>query len=1137
MMTPCPSPEQLTLLLEEQLDGTEADFVEGHVQSCQRCQDTLGVLCSEASPLSPAGTVADFGLRVWMAERSEGDPSPEFVSRLRDNVPRTLDVPSGLHHAFAAPYISVESTGRRAVAGYEILAELGRGGMGVVYKARQTRLGRIVALKMLLAGAHASAYELARFRVEAEAVARLQHPNIVQIFEVGEENGCPYLALEHVEGGSLAQQLKGALPSGRAAAMLVETLARAVHYAHQCGVIHRDLKPANVLLTADGTAKITDFSLAKRLDAATMNTRSGAVLGTPEYMAPEQADGKGVGVAADVYGLGSILYHLLAGRPPFLAQTPLDTLVCVRTEEPVLPHLLQCSLPRDLETICLKCLEKDPGKRYASALELAEDLHRFQAREPIQARPASPWEKGRKWVKRRPALAGLVAVSVLACLALVGVGVGLWYSGRLTEALEDARQQRQRAENERAETEKQRQRAEAERAEADRQRQRAQEFELRVRYVRDMNAGLQQWQEAYLAPLTGMLEEWKPTPAQPLDLRSWEWGYLSHLCHLELRHLRHIGPCFVTALAFSPDGRWLAGAARETHTALVWDVEAGTARALTGHTGPVESVAFHRDSRLLASGSEDGTIRLWDAPAGRPVHILRGHSAGVRGLAFSPDGRYLASASMDCTVRLWDVAQAKPLAVYTGHKDPLYVLAVAFSRDGKQLASGGRGGDIHICALSGATCALGTPAGGLELLRRLRGHTAQVSGLDFSPDGYTLASASEDRTIKLWDWKAGTARATLVGHQAWAYRAAYSPDGRYLASAGDDGTLRLWDPATGREVGRFRGHPLRLVRGAAFHPNGRWLASSANDTVRLWAVAEGPQEVRIFRGHEAPVTRLDFSPDSRTLASASIDKTVRLWDMASGKELRTLRGHSQRVIRVLFRPEKKGTQLFSLGLDGATKFWDSGSGKMLGVLGEGQSVTECAFSPDGRLLASGHRNGAMKVWDVDKRQELLSITAHAGPINNLAFSSDGRQLASSGGDRRVNLWNADTGAAIRTVAECPLGIYAVEFSRDNRRLAIAGWNGMEVWDLVSGHRVRGFRGHGSEVFHIAFSPDGRRLASGGADRTVRVWDIETGLETLSFQAESLSVYTVAFSPDGRYLAAAGPDGTIKVWEAQRLESQ
>ncbi|MGO9914481.1 MAG: serine/threonine-protein kinase, partial [Isosphaeraceae bacterium] len=387
---------------------------------------------------------------------------------------------------------------------------LGRGGMGVVYKARHLALKRTVALKMVLAGGHAGPRELARFRIEAQAVARLQHPNIVQIHEVGEAGGHAYLALEFVEEGNLAGKLDGKPMPARDAGRLVEAVARAMQLAHSRNVVHRDLKPANILLTTDGTPKITDFGLARQLDIDSGETQAGAVMGTPSYMAPEQASGHAheAGPAADIYALGAILYACLAGRPPFQGTTVVETLDQVRTQEPVAPSRWQAGVPLDLETICLKCLCKEPEKRYASAAELADDLVRYQQGEPIRARPVGRLERGVKWVKRNPLAAG--AALAMALALPIGIGVSTWQAVPATRASSAARAAEARADEKRQEAEHQR-----ERADESRQRSR------RLLYAADMNLAQQALKLNNLGRARRLLDRHRPQPGEE-DLRGWE---------------------------------------------------------------------------------------------------------------------------------------------------------------------------------------------------------------------------------------------------------------------------------------------------------------------------------------------------------------------------------------------------------------------------------------------------------------------------------------------------------------------------------------------------------------------------------------------------------------------------------------
>ena len=442
-MTACPSPEQLRLLLAEEHPPSVGSATWSlHVESCSRCQESLEQLTEEANRFADG---------MVTAAQGKLQPSDLFLSQLR----ATVVTPP---RAAAPPPV---------VPGYEILRELGRGGMGVVYQARQLGLNRVVALKMLLDGEHASAEHLARFRREAAAVAQLRHPQFVQIYEIAEGDGRPYFSMEYLGGGSLAQRLAGKPQEPRAAAGLVATLARAMHAAHEVGIVHRDLKPANILLADPNVPfeqpdwmpaiKIADFGLAKQLATPAASygdglTGSSVLLGSPSYMAPEQAapgskerPRSPIGPGADVYALGAILYEALTGRPPFRAATPLETVLQVLHEEPVAPTRLSPGVPRDLETICLTCLHKEPARRYNGAAALVDDLNRFLAGEPITARPVRAWERAWKWTRRRPTLAALLAVLVLAAAGLLFGS--FWYNAQLRDEIARRQEQQSRADD------------------------------------------------------------------------------------------------------------------------------------------------------------------------------------------------------------------------------------------------------------------------------------------------------------------------------------------------------------------------------------------------------------------------------------------------------------------------------------------------------------------------------------------------------------------------------------------------------------------------------------------------------------------------------------------------------------------
>lgn len=726
----------------------------------------------------------------------------------------------------------------RRVGNYEILGEIGRGGMGVVYKARQVGLNRLVALKMILTGADAGPHERARFRTEADAAARLQHPNIVQIYEVGEHDGRPFLSLQIVDGGSLDELLTGTPWPAAESARLVQTLARAIHHAHQQGIVHRDLKPANILLSdqqsrADrggdsslsatnrsGTSlaasrldssvpKITDFGLARRLlpDGKTRSgpTVSGAIVGTPAYMAPEQAtgDSKEIGPATDVYALGAILYELLTGRPPFQGVSVLETLEQVRTEEPVPPSRLMPKLPRDIETICLKCLHKEPARRYESAADLADDLARFQRGKPVHARPISAWEKTMKWVRRQPVVAGLLFSLILVIVVSLTTVTVLWR--RTAAALDTAELERDKA-----------------------------EIALASKLVSWANSD---WLANNMDAARRHLE------ACPPAHRDRQWRYLDRVCN---------------ACLFPP---------------------LGNSKSMDG--GTVNAVAWSRDGRHVAAnlGASSGadSVKIWDPATGLERFTLAKQAHPVTKLAFGPDG-HLVTVSWSRTgpvilrnlqAKRWEMEHGNELDGFTMLLSANYG---ALSPNGRRLAAAGRG-KLTMIGVSDhkavSTIDIDDPP-------------APIQSVTLNADGSVAAWRSDSKTIQIWDTVANAGVGQLTP-ELNVRRFALSPDGSRIAVGGFEGVRQLGvtkihDCRSGRELTALRGHvnPITCVE---FSPDGRRLATGSGDkSIIVWDLDTG-KELLTFRGHFGTIWALAFSPDGTRLASGAGDGTVRIWEV------------------------------------------------------------------------------------------------------------------------------------------------------------------------------------------------------------------------------------------------------------------
>jgi WD40 repeat protein/tetratricopeptide (TPR) repeat protein len=974
--------------------------------------------------------------------------------------------------------------------------------MGVVYKARHLALDRLVALKMLLLGTHAGPDDLERFRTEAEAVARLRHSNIVQIHEVGECRGLPYFAMEFCPRGSLANGLDGTPWEAKPAARLIETLARAMHAAHTAGIVHRDLKPGNVLLASDGAPKVTDFGLARRLDVPGQ-TRTGAILGTPSYMPPEQAGGKGkeAGPAADVYSLGAILYELLTGRPPFKAATDLDTLLQVLADEPPAVRRLQPKVHRDLENVCHKCLDKDPRKRYATAEALAEDLRRFQAGEPVTARPVGLLRRAAKWARRRPAVAGLLTL-VLLVIAAGATGI-LW-------AYREAVQQRDRAEGETERVRQEKQRADAN---ADKARREAQEAKLQAYYamIGRADAQLQAGDNKAAAGVLARVNE---------EFRGgWEYRHLARRTGgTPLALAGAYGP-----ICYSPDGSRLATGSSDNSVRL-WDSRTGEqVLVLRGHTKHITAMSYSPDGSRLATCSEDNSIRLWDPRTGRQGSVIRGRSddSYPRSLCYSPDGTRLASGSWQGEVQVWDARTGQEIMVLEGY--PGTVDAVCYSPDGTRLASGSQGGEVRVCDAGTGRQVL--------VLRDI----GRVLSLGYSRDGTRLAVGTFDLTTRVLDGRTGAEVLTLRGHSRWVVWVCYSPDGSRIATTALDDTARVWDATTGAELFALHG-----ARGwGCYSPDGSRLAavSAIDNTVRVWDARSGQQGL-VIRGHSEDLNAVCYSPDGRRLATASYDRTARVWDARTGRQELVLRGHTGGVLEVCYSPDgsRLATTAFVSNKPGEVRVWDAHSGREVLLVGCPKlSVPSACFSPDGSHLAIAvaRVNPTVRVCEAATGIEVFALPGAHGPVR---YSPDGSQLATGFVDHSVRIWETRTGQPVAELRGYMGDLSSMCYSPDGCRIATASGKvnqpgEVRVWDTHTAQELLALRGHTGPVMGVSYSPDGTRLATGSEDGTARIWDARTGQEVLVLRGHAHYVASVSFSPDGLRLATASYDTTVRVWDA------
>ena len=1053
---------------------------------------------------------------------------------------------------------------------YEVLGDLGEGGMGTVHLARQVALGRDVALKQIRRTSRGEASVRDEFLMEAVLTGKLEHPNIVPVYELGKSpEGDLFYSMKNIVGQPWEELIDTRSLDENLVILL--DVCDAVAFAHSKSVIHRDLKPQNIMVGAFGEVLVLDWGMALLVPADEDVVASPG--GTPAYMAPEMVTPPyRLGRRTDVYLLGGLLFRILTGQTPHQGDSALECLksasrntICECNDA----HLAQRDPSRELLSVALQAMSTEPADRHQSVTEFQQAVRSFEShRESLQvaetarsdletavttddyrtyARAVFGFEQSLVlWPdnQRSSEMLSEARLSYAACAEKRGdFDLALSLIDELTEKRPQVRRRLVEARDRRDARQRQVKTLKRllvtagmailvlvsvtaiwinhERQIAiENERVALSNFETAERnaYNSDMLLAQQHWASGKLRILGELLSRYDDRR----HLTHFEWRYWRGLLGSEQLTIGgHTDR--IRRVAFSPDGQRIVSAGIDNLLKVSSAITGETIVKLEGHEGQggCWCASFSPDGTRLVSGGVDQRVRVWDTSSGKLLHSLDGHTGFVTAVDFSRDGRKILSGSVDTTLRFWDAASGELLQTFGGHGSP--VTSATFSPDGHWVASSGGQSVIKWDAKHGQKQVV------------MEGHTGYVTAVTFSPDSKRIVSGSVDKTVMVWDATVGEALLTLEGHAGgvWAVACAASKSQPAIIASGDDKhVVRMWDLESGKPLFTIRGHS-GPVTSIDFSPDGQRIAScSADALVKVWD-ATTSQEADVLASGDTSVTVTVFQADGRRVICGRDDGLIEIWDVATGTRISTLAGHDRSITGLTLNTH--GTRLVSSGDDRSLKVWNLDSGKLQRNLPRHTSpITGVAFHPDGRRLASSSSR-TIRIFDVSTGEEVAEWRGHKRRITNVDFSPDGRHLASGSMDRTIKIWNALTGQEVTTLTGHSDSVWSVSFSPDGTQLASGSFDQtLRTWDVRAGKSLHILSGHGSFVRSVRFSPDGRRIISAGDDATIKLWDTLTGQALLTLDGHTGPVFCAVFSQDGQSLASGGQDRTLRIWRDSSL---